>query len=457
VLENARDRFRTAGIEASGAIMPAGIAKRSTGWDLVSCYTNQKTQEELQRIFEYTASMFDLVMIDDAFFTDCECEECITARGDQTWSKYRRDLMLKMSRERVLVPARATNPNVRLILKFPLWYDGFHERGYDVTRETRLYDLIWVGTETRDYDFDINPGGKVQYSAYYIMRWLDSIGGEKTGGGWFDSLGTTPKTFVEQARQTTLADAKELVIYSYGLLQRETNSYGGWQGKGIADIETFRSELPQLFKLAELVRGRSVKGIHAPKPPNSEAFEEPYVQGFFGMMGLPLIPAHEIDELAESAVFSVHALKDSDFSNKLERMLKAGKPIMITDRLARRLAHQELLKNENLIVLEIDGEPKNLLKLSREDLEPIRDKLLAPLGIRFDALNKVALYLIENNHVIIENFNDEPVSATLEYNRMSSVKNVLTLPEDGTVNYSFAQRKLELRSIASRALVVFEY
>lgn len=43
---------------------------------------------------------------------------------------------------------------------------------------------IWVGTETRDYD-NKRWGRKVQYEAYYIMRWLGEIGGSKTGGGRF--------------------------------------------------------------------------------------------------------------------------------------------------------------------------------------------------------------------------------------------------------------------------------
>lgn len=457
VLENARDRFRHAGIEASGAVMPSGIGRKSTGWGLVSCYTDRETQDELQKVFEYTASMFDIIMIDDAWFTDCECEKCITARGNQTWTKYRTDLMLKMSNERVLTPARAINPDVKVILKYPLWYDGFHERGYDVDRETKAFDMIWVGTETRNYDYDKNPGGKVQYSAYYIMRWLGSIGGGKTGGGWFDPLGTTPQTFVEQARQTVIGDANELMMYSYGHLQRKTNTYSGWQGTGVADVEAFRAELPALFKLAAIVKGKSIKGVLAPKIPNSEAFDELYVHGFFGMMGIPLVPSHVIDEQAESAIFSVQVLKDPYFSVKLDNMLKAGKPVLITDGLAKRLSNKTLLENKNLNVIKVEGEPRDLIKLSKEELKNTRDRLLEPLGLKFDAPNKVALYLIGDNHIIIENFNDKPVSATLEFNKMFGAEKLLTISQDAIVRYSFKEQKLKLHSIAPRTLVVFEY
>jgi len=37
--------------------------------------------------------------------------------------------------------------------------------------ETTDFDLIWVGTETRDYG-DKRWGGTPQYEAYFIMRWL---------------------------------------------------------------------------------------------------------------------------------------------------------------------------------------------------------------------------------------------------------------------------------------------
>ena len=41
------------------------------------------------------------------------------------------------------------NPSVRFD-DYPQWYDRFHERGYEVTRQTEDFDRIWVGTETRD-------------------------------------------------------------------------------------------------------------------------------------------------------------------------------------------------------------------------------------------------------------------------------------------------------------------
>lgn len=457
----ARNRFINEGFKVSGCVTTTRLGKNGLGgWNNTPCFTNTETQEELQRIFEYTASIFDEIMIDDFLFTSCECEECLAARGDQQWSKYYCDLMVEMSRERILKPSKTINPNAKIIIKYPLWYDNFHNRGYEVVRQSKDYDFTYVGTETRDYNYNttpMNPLGYVQYNAYFIMRWLGGIGGEKTLGGWFDGLGTTPVTYREQARQTILAGAKELMLFSYGGLNRETNFYSGWYGTGVANVEALRKELPQLFDLAKLVRGTEIKGIHIPKIPNSEPFEEPYVFSLIGMLGLPLVPAHEIDEEAGSAIFSVHMLKSPGFSLTLKRILDKGTPVVITDGLSKRLANQELLGRENLTVLNVGGDPRNLLKLTREELKPMRDKLLAPLGIQLDCPNKVGFYLYGDDCLVVENFNDQKVDLTIALPHLSVAKKALILPVDGYADLSVNNNIMTLKDLSPRTLIAVRY
>lgn len=445
-LERAKSRFEAGGFEVSGCVTTTQVGKISTGWNLISCYTNKGTQKSLQEIFEYTASMFDEIMIDDFLFTDCQCDECEKARGDRTWADYRCELMVGMSRERILGPARAVNPDVKIIIKYPQWYDNFHNRGYEVSRETADYDRIWVGTETRDYA-DKRWGGKVQYEAYYIMRWLGEIGGPKTGGGWFDPYGTTENTYVEQARQTVLADAKEMLLFCYSSLLRDN---------GPANVEKLRTEIPGLFRLAGLVRNKPLKGILAPKPPNSDAYDEQYVFDFVGMLGLPLVPTAEISSDAKAAFFSVHAIKDPNLTKKLKKMLAAQKPVLMTDGLARRLDNVNL-DDEDLIILKVNGKPRSLLELNRKQLKPIRDKLLAPFGIRFDAPNEVALYLIGEDCLIVENFNDEPVDVSVEFSKPVKAHKTLVLPIDGDVRLSCSRRRLNFSTITPRTLAAVEY
>ena len=462
-LVSAKNRFMNEGFKVSGCVTTTRLGKDGVGkgWG-GPCYSDNRSQEELQRIFEYTAAIFDEIMIDDFLFTECQCEECIAARGDQSWSKYYNDLMVKMSQERILKPSKAVNPKVKVIIKYPLWYDEFHTRGYEVDRESIDYDFTYVGTETRDYDYNgtkmpMTAGGGVQYTAYFIMRWLGGIGGEKTLGGWFDALGTTPVTYREQARQTVLADAKELMLFCYSNLINETNLYNGLFGTGIANVEAFRKELPGLFELARFVRGKSINGIHIPKLPNSEPFEEPYVFSLLGMLGLPLVPAHNINEQAEAAIFSVHMLKAPGFSGTLQRMLDKGTPVVVTDGLAKRLTNQALLKRDNLTVLKVEGDLKNLLKLTQEELKPIRDKLLAPMGMQFDAPNKVGLYLYGKDCFVVENFNSQKVNVTLSFPRVSDAQKVLILPADGKVDLSVNNKSVIIKGLTPRTLVAVKY
>jgi len=470
VLTNAKKRFEEAGIEASGCVTTVNFGKQSNGWSLISCYTNEATRKELIRIFEYTASIFDLIMIDDFLFTDCECEECLEAAGEQSMSDYRCDLMNTISKKYILEPARAVNPKVKIIIKYPLWYDDFHKRGYEVIGETESYDYIWVGTETRDNDFINNTEGlnDPQYGAYFIMRWLTDIGGDKTGGGWFDALGTTPKTYLEQARQTVLANAKEMMLFSYGGLIRETNEYGNRKGTGIADIEALKAELPGLFELAKLIDNKPIKGILATKPANSDPHShydssrvssgrdaDAYIYNFVGMLGLPLFPTEKINMNAEAAFFSVHILKDPDFYEKLGKFLAGNKPVLITNELANHIENVD--QYDNLHVLNINVDPWNLLKFSRKELNEIRNKMLKPFGIKFDAPGMVALYLMGDDLIVIENFRDEAVSVTMETEFSMDADVELILPATETVNKEFSERILYFSAIPPRTLVAVKY
>jgi hypothetical protein len=454
----ARDRFLKEGFDVAGCVTTVGVGKPgSGGWGMTSCYTSKATLDEMEKIFKMTATIFDLIMIDDFLFTECECEDCVAAKGDLTWSKFRCDVMVKMSRENILKPARSVNPKVKIIIKYPLWYDSFHERGYEVVRESADFDLTWIGTETRDYDYDVRPGGEVQYNAYFISRWINKVSGGKNGGGWVDALGVTPKIYLEQARQTVLGNEREIMLFHYGSLLTETNEYDGKPGTPVADVEVFRKELPGLFELAGIVKDKPITGIHLPKLPNSEPLKEEYIFSFLGMLGLPLVPDDQINTSAQSAIFTVHALKEPGFSGKLEGMLKAGKQVVITDGLALLLSNQSLLANKNLTILKVDGDPKKLLKLSREELKPLRDKLMAPLGLKFDAPNKVSLYLLGSNYVVIENFNDTKVDMTLEMPVINEVKKALMLPVDGNMVLSNTKNSINIKDLSPRALVVIQY
>jgi hypothetical protein len=416
-LQHAKERFLGAGFEVAGCVTTTQIGKPASRWNIIACYTDLPTQARLQAIFEFTAGLFDEIMIDDFWFTDCACAECDAARrartvtigqrtypvaGD-TWEDYRSELMVRLSRDCVLGAAKGVNPRARLIIKYPQWDDRFHERGYDVVRETADFDRIWVGTETRDYN-DRRWGGTVQYEAYFIMRWLGGLGGDKCGGGWFDWLGTTEHTYLEQARQTVLAGARESLLFCYGGLQGTT---------GPKNVETLRANVPDLLAVAREVRRRQPVGLAAYKPPHSPPQEEPRVFDFVGMLGLPLAPCHQFPTNAPAGFFSLHALHDRDLPAKLAAFVRAGRPALLTDGLAQRLTNEVNLAAPNLRILPVKGDPKSLLQLPQRALDELRRPLLAPFQVTFSAPNQVALYLFADGSWVIENFTDADVTTRL--------------------------------------------
>jgi hypothetical protein len=324
-LKTARDFFRESGLKVSGCVTTTGLGKPSSGWNVAACYTNRGNQERLSEVFRTAAKLFDEVMIDDFFFTDCQCSECAAAKGNLSWEQYRDKLMVEMARDHVLAPARAVNPQVKVILKFPQWYDAFQDRGYVVDEETRLFDRVWVGTELRDPSSD-EWGHKQQYTGYFIYRWLKGIGQEKTGGGWFDPYGTNPVNYLDQALITILAGAPETFLFHYG----ELNSP---ECKG--QIDALAAHRASLDKLSSLVG--KWEGIPTYKPISSEPGSEAYIFDEIGMLGIPLLPTAEFPEKSRVALFTTHVLKDTQFVPKLLAFLKASGTAFLSEGLAHEL------------------------------------------------------------------------------------------------------------------------
>jgi hypothetical protein len=431
-LVRARDRFRSEGIDVSGCVTTTQIGKPSTGWGpLAQCYTDLPTQSKLQNIFEYTAGIFDEIMIDDFFLEDCRCEQCDKERlaktvivgdksypiSDDSWTNYQCSLMFHLSQDRVLTASKKVNPNVKIIIKYPQWYDAYQDRGYDVARETAAYDKIWVGTETRDWTNEYRWGGTVQYEGYFLMRWLGEIGGEKAGGGWYDWLGTTPPYYIEQARQTVLAGAKESLLFCYAGLNPDAgtklpDSVPFPTQTGRADIAALRTNMAELKKVSAEVQKRKPIGVAAYKPINSRGGPEDRIYDYIGMIGLPLVPCHEFPTNAPAAFFSLHSYHDPEFLTKLNTYINSGHQVLMTKKLAS-LCTSINLEVKNVLVLTFPDRLDYMCFQEQQVLDPIRAKMLAPLNVSFQAPDMVGLYLFEPNGWVIENFNATAVNVAL--------------------------------------------
>ncbi len=443
-LKYAKKKFEEAGMLVSGCITTTDLGRKSVnGWRF-PCFTDPQSLEMLEQSFRYAAELFDEIMIDDFYATSCECEDCVKAKGEKSWADFRCDLLVEVARKHIIEPAREVNPRVQLIIKYPQWYDSFHDNGYEIVRETEMFDTIWVGTETRDPD-NQEWGGKAQYEAYFIMRWLSKVGGEKTGGGWFDPYGTTEHTYLEQARQTVLAGAKEAMLFCYGSLL---------EGTGPENIKALRKEIPQLFELAELIKNKPIRGIHAPKPPNSPADGDQYIYDFIGMLGLPLVPDDEVRSDVQAAFLSYHSLKDDKLEEKLKTLAEKKIPILATSNLKNNLPEDLQASLNEALVLEVPADKWDLMNLREGQLHAIQEAMLQPFQITFKAPSRIALYLYEDDLTVIENFNDTEV--TVQYKNNASGNSGVSVTSQGSVSMRMVDQLAHI-TISPRSMVIIKH
>ena len=431
IIRQARDAFREAGFEVAGCITTTNMAKRGlertdgtlTVSEYDACFTSRVNQRVLQAIIEYSASLFDEVIIDDFYAFTCVCSECTEAKGDRTWSAYRTDLMLEISRDFVLAPARAVNPDCRITIKYPNWFDHWNRAGYDADRQTALFDATYTGTETREpTHIAHNP----QYGAYFMMRLVSAPDPAKNKGGWFDYIDTLPETYVEQARQTVLGGAKELMLYYIEPLVAHEIP--------IQSMAALNAELPELFQLARLIEGKAHRGVSVPKPLNSSDLTLPetrietdrYIHGFLGMLGIPVEPVLTLDRPAKALIGTQHILYDDTLLAALKKQIESGVPTIVTSNLLKATGP---LKG-NPMVLSFT-EKMELVTLPQKTIDSLRNHVLEPLGYRLSAPARVSLHLYDDDLVVLENFNDHPVKIEIStVGKPTAYSRVLTIPKE---------------------------
>lgn len=332
-LRELRDHLQARGFQVAGGIATVPGSRFGVRQDAKLGWLNyqaEKTRQDIARFFRENAGVFDELIVDDFYCTADTSPESEKARGARSWSEYRQDLLVSLIEPMMTDPARAVRPSVRLILKFPQWYDRFHLFGYDPARMPSAFDAIWVGTEARNPD--TRRMGFVQpFESYVNFRWLSAVIGEKVKGAWFDHIDCTAQNFVDQAYQSVLAGAGELTVFHLGDLVE------GQPDSGRPGHALLAGAIPELAELAEKVRGRSPRGIAFYKPPGSDAEENLYLADYLGMMGLPVVPEARYPSDARVAFLGVQAASDPTLLEKVRAHLGKGATVVLTPALLRRL------------------------------------------------------------------------------------------------------------------------
>ncbi len=319
-LSAARDALLENGIQVSAGvatIFGEGFGVDSDKPGIWLNYQAEDTKRDLANHITRIAPLFDELIVDDFLATDDESTGSRQEKGKRTWSQYRLELMTQISKDYIIAPARAANPDIQIILKYPQWYDRFHRFGYNVETGHRLYDRIWVGTETR------NPGtvrfGFVQPTQGFInYSYLKSFAGGKIGGAWFDFGDCAPGAYLMQAYQSVLAGARELTLFESGSIIANNNC-----------LEPFRQRQAAVSTLGEIVGDARLIGIPSYKPAHSEASDSLgganlYIYDYLACMGLTPAMFSDLAHGYRPGAYTFLPRQAADDPDMIERIESGG-------------------------------------------------------------------------------------------------------------------------------------
>lgn len=347
--------FREKGIQVAGGIT---ITEDEGNQYKTFCYTNPEHRKFLAEIVELTARCFDEFILDDFFFTSCTCQGCVNAKGRRGWDEFRLDLLEKASLELILGPAKKVNPRVKVVVKFPNWYEHYQQCGLNLKAHVRNFDGIYTGTETRD---PVRRGQHLQeYLGYSILRYLDNAaltGTCSNGGGWVDpaAMGSLDR-YAEQVWMTVFGKAGEITFFDFRQLQTPITQdlKGPWQngrtsfvfdtvlGKAQKDAAqpqeiTIAYAAGDALATANRVAAKLGAPVGIPSYKPFHSCGEDFIHTYIGMLGIPVEMTPEYPENAPVVLLAESAAADPDLVDRIERSLVKGGQIIITGGLLRTL------------------------------------------------------------------------------------------------------------------------
>ncbi len=449
--------FKEKGLEVGGGI--TYTIDESNSFETF-CYTNPEHRKKVQEIAEHTARYFDDFILDDFFFTSCKCPLCIEAKGDMSWTEYRLKLMTEAGKTLVLDPARKVNPNVRVIIKYPNWYDHFQGLGFDLEHGPYLFDGVWTGTETRDPS---SAQHLQNYLSYNVFRYLDNLRPGFNFGGWVDSGGSHMGMYryAEQLWLTLFAKAPEVTLFAYNQLLRQPQ-LGKTAHETFSFVDQFLGDLGKPMGIV------SYKPFHATG--------EDFLQNYLGMIGLPMDMRPDFPQDKQVVLLTEQAKFDPQIESKIIKQLLKGGDVIVTTGLVKAIPEQiasiaevrctdlKAIVNDfgwngkskkdllipqvlyltndsweivsagkpltkgvigypillrcpfaegNMYVLTVPDNFADLYEFPDQALNMIRFFMSRDLDVRIEGPSKIGLFVYDNGTFIVESFLDDPAEVTV--------------------------------------------
>ena len=346
LLEQVKKFFLDHGVQVAGGM---ALSDGSIGGQFKTfCYTDPKDRAFIKSAAQLAARHFDEIIQDDFFFDTTKTDSDIAAKGEKSWTQFRLDLMDEAAENLIVKPARAVNPHVKLVIKFPNWYEHFQGSGYDLDKEPKVFDGIYTGTETRDPV--ITDQHLQQYESYEIIRYFENIAPGRNGGGWVDTYSINYiDRYAEQLWDTMFAKARQMTLFEWSAMSRPIQ---------LGERDAWKN-LPTSFNYSEMLRsktnptiasvaGYSLEqvdsflgklgnpiGIASYKPFQSTG--EDFLHNYLGMIGIPIDLRPEYPTNANLILLTESAKFDPQIVSKIKTSLRAGKSVIITSGLLRAL------------------------------------------------------------------------------------------------------------------------
>jgi hypothetical protein len=350
--------FLSQGVAVAGgmAMLAAGRSAQFATLD----YTLPRDRELARRMSALLARHFDTFVLDDLYFFNTKSDSDIAAKGRQSWAQFRMRTMDEVSRDLILQPAKAANPKVKVIIKFPNFYPSFQEMGFDLKNEPRIFPEIWTGDETRyasTTDQQLRP-----YESYEIFRYFENVAPGRNGGGWVDPIAMHDlDRYAAQLWDTILAKAPAINLFEYTDLLRiadprnredwehapTTFDYldmarrccGGRPGTPGASDPLLADVAEYALRKVDAVAGQlgAPLGLAAYRPYDSTG--EDFLPETAGMVGIPIemAPHWPRGPRASRVFLTQAAARDPNIVLRIERHLRAGEDVIITSGLLRSI------------------------------------------------------------------------------------------------------------------------
>jgi len=344
--EHAKKFFLDRGVQVAGGM---ALSDGNIGGQFQSfCYTDPRHRAFIQSAAELAARHFDEVIQDDFFFVTTKTESDIAAKGSKSWSQFRMELADDAAENLVVKPAKALNPKVKMIIKFPNWYEHFQGAGFDLEKEPKIFDGIYTGTETRDPE--MTDQHLQQYESYQIVRYFENIAPHRNGGGWIDTYSLRYlDRYAEQLWDTVFAKAHEITLFEWSAMTRpfENGDRTAWEklrtsfnfsemAGGISNPTWARVAGYSLEQADNFIGQLGAPiGIASYKPFHSSG--EDFLHNYLGMIGIPIDLHPEFPTNANLILLTEAANADPDIVAKIKGQLRDGKSVIITSGLLRAL------------------------------------------------------------------------------------------------------------------------